>query len=181
MPDEDFNPRMNYNGHVITVNKAFHFTVEGPEFGDVYPRNPIFDTVVAAKNAIDKKMELKAKTKALKYARIALNPKGELVTITGFTRSDGEYKAAGDVEVGRAVYPNVAWIKNKLEEFQYLEMQYKEMGSLLGKYEIRSAGRTYRGMSPDDYARKLSGFDKELDEAEGKAIEDTPMMKLEIA
>jgi len=159
-----------YRGHGITITNNFRFQVTGPEFE--YKRETPVLTVEEAKKMIDKAVELKAKAKALKFSKIVLNDAGDLITVLGFNRTDGDLKVAGEANTGRYVYPNVPWIAAALKNLANHRQEMDEIITKLHDLRVSATGRTYRGLSADEYATRLMSFDAEVDRAETVALEN---------
>lgn len=169
-PDEVRLPSISVNGHTIQLTPTWTFCVTGPEMSGFRGEGYTYPTYTEAVAAINKAVELKAKTKALNYSRIILDSDGALITTIGFNRSDGDLKLAGNARSGRVVFPNVPWLAEKLKHRAKLAAEINDIDDEIQDFAVRATHRVYRGLSADEYNKRLQAFDAELDKATAGAV-----------
>src|SRR5215469_7095945 len=126
--------KKEFEGHTIQIGDYetnMKFLVSGPQFDDKYTSARTFDSYAGACEEILKRMKVAAKQKSSNLALEVLKHDGSGTTqIKGLHArlgtllfTDGAYSKLASESYGgvNRVYPNVAWIKDLLQERTKLE------------------------------------------------------------
>lgn len=175
------NPN-DYRGHAIELTHYFTFKVSGIVLADGFGTTHAFESLAAAKKAIDSFLDDNAKVeiKNIKLSVPVLDREGNELRLTGLDRRNGAGLVAGPLNVGRdtysgKVYPAIGWVQRALRELAHLNKRHAEIEEDLAQLDVSVGGTRYSAtISAARYPGTIANLKTKLDEAKARAEERTP-------
>lgn len=181
---KDRTKAADYRGFEISLDtKDWQFWIEG-EFpsvdikGDQWDGQH-FESLKAAKAAIDKHYDAEGKVEAKKItiALKVVDNNGEPMTITGLNRATGKPKVEArpasnsPTYDGDYVYPDVPWIAAAVKRLLALQKEAATLSNQLHKYRVRVGASYDRQIAAERYVGRIKRLQEELATAESAALD----------
>jgi len=151
---------IDHQGHKIRLTDDFRFIVSaGPMFKDASEYQRTFDSLVRAKDEIDKrtKAAMKQKKTGETLKLPVLDSKGVDASVHGIHSGTGRLLGIGDAT---SCYPAVPWVKEALDRRAKLVKERDEINERLRLVRIDSR-RGYGRIDPDKYDGMIENLKKE--------------------
>ena len=137
-----------------------------------------YDSLSAAKEAIDKHVSAKARitAKALDIKQVVIDKDGHRMTVHGINRNDGSVRVSGyekrdwrgqeNKAFSGAVYPDRQWVRDLLADKAAVTARLREIDNLLDPVEVDIGRGTYgRKVGIDEYEGRMTRMATDLEHA----------------